>query len=136
MTSRCQNCQRWRPLFRGDPWGVRSFADAPPVEQNLILEQIKQGRDGVQFDNADIAEGDVPEPLRRFSRFVAPNHEAVSLPTNWPLWGECLMTDLEGPEYEKSMARACDGSDYAAVLRTHAAFGCVQWRIWDGKPSE
>ena len=42
-------------------------------------------------------------------------------------WGHCERADFDN-EDDDSLARAVDGSQYYAILRTHHTFGCVQYK--------
>lgn len=112
MNERCRNCQHWEPLFSGEHWGVRSFADAPESERELILRELAAA-DSFGFPKDHYPGMHHPSP-------------GSSLRGVWPMWGKCKITDLD---YDgNTLARAQDGSGYTAVLQCHADFGCVQWK--------
>lgn len=96
----CQTCVHWKPLFTGEKWGVRSFADLSAEQQKTTLPNHDVSHRGITTEN----------PSSR----------------DWPMWGDCALTILESEEAETSLARAMDGSAYFAVLRCRANFGCVQ----------
>lgn len=129
---RCRTCEHWRPLFSGEAWGVRSFVDAPEGDRERILAWMRErfakaGCVAAYWDEDDAPPAPLPESSDSCtSGFLS----SVPGTPDWPLWGECVLTELG--EDAPSLARAIDGSDYMAVLRCHADFGCVQWREFTG----
>ena len=115
---RCRSCTHWKPWFTGEEWGVRSLADAPIDVQRDILAKVKPylDKDGCKRPDVD--------DLRQMG--FPTNHRLVA--PDWPLWGECLLTELHTDGSRRpSIALAQDGSDYCAILQCRADFGCVQW---------
>lgn len=109
-------------MWTGEAWGVRSFADAPEVERTRIIKALKaqHSRDGWRdIYDVGLSDNDV-------SGYINGNNELTGLPDNWPEWGECVLTEFSD-DVTESLARAIDGSEYRAVLRCHAKFGCVQF---------
>ena len=126
-TKNCISCIHWAPLFTGEEWGVRSFADAPSDIQTHITELLVRqfNIDGfidlesdVLINKVTISEEDV-------------TRGANDIPGNpdWPYWGECSRTNMNGENASTSLARAIDGAMYRAILRCRCNFGCVQWEI-------
>lgn len=127
---KCRLCEHWRPLFRGDYWGVRSFVDAPLMEQRTVLARIAAARaDPVtEYESMGTVLADHGVGISDVVRFDS----AKASWLDWPMWGDCAMTELDTnvPERPESLARAIDGSNFYAILRTHAHFGCSQWTRW------
>lgn len=116
-TKRCRTCKHWMPLFTGETWGVRSFADAPETERSSILQCLEEFRLREGYEGVWEAVGDT-------GITDSADRSAAGL-KDWPMWGECALTDLDTES--PTLARAIDGSQYKAILRCHADFGCIQW---------
>lgn len=115
----CRSCMHWKPLFSGEAWGVRSFVDAPAEARDRIKQTLQAALSGGK---------DIYEAVENMHELPADAEMGLgSIPggIDWPDWGECSLTDIACEK--KSLARAIDGSEYMAVLRCHADFGCVQW---------
>ena len=126
MPKLCQYCRHWKPLFTGEDWGVRSFADAPAEVRDDILAELRSRKARADADDYS------GEPWEYWEA-----HEGYStadiVGVEWPMWGECVRTDLNNEEATVgSLARAVDGSRYYAILRCRANFGCVQWEAING----
>jgi hypothetical protein len=118
----CLRCKHWEPLFTGEQWGVRSFLDAPveaqaEVKAKLAAQSVRDGWANVG-EALDWMDGPTD------ASFTA---DKVPGGPDWPEWGECERTRLEGNSTPGSLAMAIDGSMYHAVLRCHGRFGCIQW---------
>lgn len=124
---KCRQCQHWKPLFTGEAWGVRSFADAPADAQAEIVTRLahQKDRDGYA-DVQQALNGHIAADGTSYS-----STPKVLSPTDWLRMGECVLTEEYGEL--PSLARAIDGSEYMAMLNTDADFGCVQWQAWDGQ---
>ena len=125
--SHCRSCEHWAPLFTGEAWGVRSFADAPDDVRAEVKAKLAANTAADGYPD-DLAQFGLTESAGHWSGSWADN---VPGGTDWPEWGECLRTKLESESAKTSLARAIDGSMYHAVLRCHADFGCVQWEPVD-----
>ncbi len=123
----CRNCVHWKPLFTGEAWGVRSFVDAPADEQARIRDRLSAVQD--TDDAADFLQEECGLGYDESWSASSASNDNGGVPgsPDWPEWGECLRTEY-GKEHAKgSRALAMDGSQYMAVLRCHADFGCNQF---------
>jgi hypothetical protein len=124
MNKLCRSCKHWTPLFSGEAWGVRSFADAPDDVRAKIKTKLAAQIEALVFSNpSDFGLQHTPGMAAADYSFS----DDVPGGFDWPEWGECQRTELESESAKTSLARAVDGSLYRAVLRCHADFGCVQW---------
>jgi hypothetical protein len=116
-TNFCRNCQHWTPHWTGEQWGVRSFIEGPEEDRSFILaELLRRETDNSYFDTFDLGESE-----------HNPSYYGA-LGENWPEWGKCNLTEL-GNDLP-TLAKAIDGSEYYAVLCTHANFSCIQFSLF------
>lgn len=123
----CRNCRFWKPLFSGEYWNVRSFADAPKGKRERILSVIKR-----VTKSEDKYYGQLKDTLEGFG--LRTDGESQWPQLDWPMWGDCTLAELDTEDTEntkQTLAMAVDGSGYMASLRCRANFRCVQWKAME-----